>query len=220
MYTDKCADTSKRRFGFSGCAASPALPGCGTRILRRALGRRLHSATAAPAPSRCSRRRRRATLQLFGFPPSRPNPFSCRRRRLERARTLSKYRPRRHMSAEGDGFEIPRPKGWSRGGLQAITPIAHFRLSVGRGFIPAEEFCGCCPILRRGQDPAQQPSGTDKFPGYNVGISLPTFFAKKVGVKKVGGTCHFRGWHGIIKATEDRRRAVRLRRPAPKEVAS
>ena len=123
----------------------------------------------------------------FGFPPSRPNPFSCRRRRLERARTLSKYRPRRHMSAEGDGFKIPRPKGWSRGGLQAITPIAHFRLSVGRGFIPAAGCCRYRQIVRRGQDPALQPSGTDKFPGYNVGISLPTFFVKKVGLVSVKG---------------------------------
>ena len=141
-------------------------------------------ADAAPTPQRGGSDSAAAPRLLhlpFGFPPSRPNPFSCRRRRLERARTLSKYRPRRHMSAEGDGFEIPRPKGWSRGGLQAITPIAHFRLFVGRGFIPAEEFCGCCPILRRGQDPALQSPQTDKFTVQNIGISLPTFFAKKVG---------------------------------------
>ena len=37
--------------------------GCGSRIMLRALGRRLHSATAAPASSRCIRRRRRSTSQ-------------------------------------------------------------------------------------------------------------------------------------------------------------
>ena len=52
------------------------------------------------------------------------------------------------------------------------------------------------------------------FTGNKVGVSLPTFFAKKVGPCLCG-----RG-HGIIRATQDRRRALGPRRFAPKEVAS
>mgnify|MGYP003371164733 CR=1 FL=1 len=44
-------------------AAARPWPGCGSRIMLRALVRRLHSATAAPASSRCIRRRRRSTPQ-------------------------------------------------------------------------------------------------------------------------------------------------------------
>ena len=52
------------------------------------------------------------------------------------------------------------------------------------------------------------------FTGNKVGVSLPTFFAKKVGPCLCG-----RG-HGIIRAIQDRRRALGPRRFAPKEVAS
>ena len=48
-------------------AGRSCLPGCSSRIPRRALGRRLRSATAAPAPPCCVRRRRRAAPQPFGF---------------------------------------------------------------------------------------------------------------------------------------------------------
>ena len=63
-----CKKTPKGATAAHGCACGSCLTGCGSRIARRALGRRLRSATAAPASPRCIRRRRRSAPQPFGFP--------------------------------------------------------------------------------------------------------------------------------------------------------
>src|SRR5699024_3249523 len=78
----------------------------GLRCPHRAarLGRRLHSATAAPAPPRCIRRRRRSAPQ----PSTKFCGESRTRHFVPRTQFAAKFpcwcRRRRRMSADGDGF--------------------------------------------------------------------------------------------------------------------